>query len=53
MRFGQTQFPGNARVLDAGLGRGAGAAIVAANQHHIRMGLGHARRDGADAYFGH
>ena len=33
--------------------RCAGAAVVAADQHHVGMGLGDARRDGADADLGH
>ena len=53
MRFGQAQFPRKAGVLDAGLRRGAGAAVVAADQHHVRVRLGHAGGDGADADFGH
>ena len=53
MRFGQAQFPRDARVLDAGLRRGAGAAVVAADQDHVGVGLGHAGRDRADADFGH
>ena len=51
--FGQAQFPRNARVLDAGLRRGARAAVVAADEHHVGMGLGHAGGDGAHAHFGH
>ena len=50
--FGQAQFPGDAGVLDAGLRRGAGAAVIAADEHHVGMGLGHAGGDGADADFG-
>ena len=49
VRLGQAQLPGNARVLDAGQRRGAGAAVVAADQHHVGLGLGHARGDGAHA----
>ena len=53
VRFGQAQFPGRAGVLDRSLRAGAGAAVVAADQHDVRFSLGHARRDGADADFGH
>ena len=53
VRLRQPQFPRNAGMLDAGLRRGARAAVVAADQHHVRMGLGHAGRDRADADFGH
>ena len=50
--FGQAEFPGHAGVLDGGERRGAGAAVVAADQHHVGMGLGDAGGDGADADFG-
>src|SRR6185503_12690412 len=36
-------------MLDAGKRRGAGAAIVAANQHDVGVGFGHACRDRADS----
>ena len=49
----QTDLPGRARVLDRGERRGAGAAVVAADQHAVGLALGHARRDGADAALGH
>ena len=52
MRFGQAQFPRNAGVLDAGLRRSARAAVVAADQNHVGVGLGHARGDRAHAHFG-
>ena len=45
MRFGQPEFPRNAGMLDAGLRRRAGAAIVAADQNDIGVAFGHARRD--------
>ena len=53
VRLGQAQLPGHAGVLDGGQRRGAGAAVVAADQHHVGVGLGHAGRDRADADFGH
>ncbi len=53
VRLGQAQFPRHAGVLDAGQRRGAGAAVVAADEHHVGVGLGDARRDGADADLGH
>ena len=53
VRFGQAQFPGRAGVLDRRLRAGAGAAVVAADQHHVGLALGHARGHGADADFGH
>ena len=53
LRLGQAQLPGSAGVLDAGQRRGAGAAVVAADQHHVGMRLGDAGGDGADADLGH
>ena len=38
-------------MLDSG--RGAGAAVVAADEHHVGVGLGHAGGDRADADLGH
>ena len=52
VRFGQAEFPRAARVLDGRQRRRARAAVVAGNQHHVRVRLGHARRDRADADFG-
>ena len=43
---------GDAAVLDRGERRGAGAAVVAGNQHDVAVRLGHAGRNGADADFG-
>src|SRR5207302_10205231 len=40
-------------VLDAGQGRGPGPAVVAADEHHVGVGLGDAGGDGADADLGH
>ena len=51
VRLRQSQLPGKARMLDAGLRRGAGAAVMAADQDHVGMALGHASRNGADADF--
>ena len=51
--LGQAQFPGNARVLDGGQGRGAGSAVIAADEHVVRVGLGHPRRHRAHAHLGH
>ena len=50
--FRQAQFPRHAGMLDSGQGRGAGAAIVAADQDDIRVGLGDASGDSAHADFG-
>ena len=50
--FGEAQFPGNAGMLDRAERRGAGAAAVAADEHHVGMRLGDARGDRADAHFG-
>ena len=53
LRFGEPQFPRNAGMLDRTERRCAGAAAVAADQHHIGMRLGDARGDRAHADFGH
>lgn len=47
--FCQTQLPGKAGVINGVLGRGSGAAVVAGDEHRLRPGLGHARRDGTHA----
>ena len=44
---------GRPACLMRGLRRGAGAAVVAADQHHVRVRLGDAGGDRADADFGH
>ncbi len=52
--LGQADLPGDARVLDGRLGRGARAAVVARDDHHVvGLALGHARGDGAHAHLGH
>ena len=53
LRFRQSQFPGNARVLDGGERRSARAAVVSADQNHVGVGLGHARGHRSHARFGH
>ena len=53
LRLGQAQLPGAAGVLDRGERRGAGAAVHAADLDVVGVGLGDARRDGADAALGH
>ena len=45
---GQADLPRRAGVFEAGQRRGAGAAVVAGDQHDVGVRLGHARRDGAD-----
>ena len=52
MSLGHAQLPGQAGVFDAGLGRGAGAAVMAADQHHIGVALGHPGGNCADPDFG-
>ena len=42
--LGQPQLPGDAGVLERGQRAGAGATVVAADQDHVAMGLGDARR---------
>ena len=49
----QPQLPGHARVADRGEGSGPGAAVIAADEYHVRMALGHAGCDRADADLGH
>ena len=44
LRLGESQLPGRARVADGGERRGAGAAVVAADQHAVGAGLDHACR---------
>ena len=52
VRLGQAEFPRAARVFDGRERRRARAAVVAGNQHHVRVRLGDAGGDGADADFG-
>ena len=52
VRFGQAEFPRRARVFDGRERRRAGAAVVAGDEHHVRVRLGDAGGDGADADFG-
>jgi hypothetical protein len=49
VRLGEAELPRQAGVLDRGERRGAGAAVVAADQHHVGVRLGDAGGDGADA----
>ncbi len=53
MRFGQAQFPGQTGVLDAALRGGARPAVIAADEHHVGVALGHAGGDGAHPHFGY
>ena len=50
--LGQAELPGTARVLERGQRRGTGAAVVAGDEHHVGVRLGHTRRDRADADLG-
>ena len=52
VRFGEAEFPRHARVFDRGQRRRARAAVVTADQHHVRVRFGDAGGDGADADFG-
>ena len=45
---GQADLPRHARMFEAGQRRGAGAAVVAGDEHDVGMRLGHACRDRAD-----
>ncbi len=53
VRLGEAQLPGDACVLDGGERRGAGAAVVAADEHHVGVRLGHPGGDGAHPHLGH
>ena len=47
--FGQPHFPRRSGIFDAGLRAGAGAADIAGHQNDVRMRLGDARGNRADA----
>ena len=51
--LGEAELPGTARVLERGERRGAGAAVVAGDEHDVGVRLGDARGDRADADLGH
>ena len=51
--LGQAELPRRARMLQRGERRGASPAVVAGNEHDVRVGLGHTGRDGADTDLGH
>ena len=51
--LGQAELPGDAGVLDGGERRGAGPAVVAADQHDVRVGLGDPGGDRPHADLGH
>ena len=53
LRFGQPEFPRNARVANRADGRCAGAAVVSADQNYVGMSFGDARGDRAHAHFRH
>jgi hypothetical protein len=53
LRLGQAELPRRAGVLERGQRRGAGAAVVAGDEHDVGVRLGDARRDRADADLGH
>src|SRR6185295_18604847 len=50
--FSEAELPWHTRMLDAGEWRGAGAAVVTANQHYIGVCFGNARRNRADSNLG-
>ena len=50
--LGQAELPRQAGVLERGQRRGAGAAVVAGDQHDVGVRLGHAGGDRADAGLG-
>jgi hypothetical protein len=49
VRLGQAHLPRQTRVLDGRGRRGPGAAVMARDQDHVGLRLGHAGGDGADA----
>ena len=51
MRFRQPELPRQTRMLDACLRRRTGPAVVAADQHDVRMAFGHTGGDRANADF--
>ncbi len=53
LRLGQSDLPWSPRMLDRGERRGAGAAVVAGDQDHVGLGLGHAGRHRPDPHLGH
>ena len=53
MRLRQAQFPRDARMLNPGLRRSAGASVMPADQNHIRMRLRHTGRNRPHAHLRH
>ena len=53
LRFGQTQFPGRASVLDRRLRAGSCSSVVTGNHQMIRLGLGDSGSDRADTDLGY
>ena len=53
LRLGEAELPRRAGVLDRRERRGAGAAVVPADEDDVGVRLGDARGDGADARLGH
>src|SRR6185369_15152661 len=49
LRFGETEFPRNAGMLDRTERRCAGPAAVATDEHDVGMGLGDSSSDRADS----
>ena len=47
---GEADLPWHAGMFEARQRRGAGAAVVARDEHDVGVRLGHARRDGAHTY---
>ena len=50
--LGEAELPRRAGVLQRRQRRGAGAAVVTGDQHHVGLGLAHPGGDGADADLG-
>ena len=53
MRLGQAHFPRQAGIFDACCRARAGAAVMAGNQDHIRLGFGHTGGNRADTRLRH
>ena len=52
LRLGESEFPGQAGVLDRTDGRGAGATVVSGDEDDVGLGFGDAGGDGADPGLG-
>ncbi len=51
MGLGQTNLPGQTRMMDTGSGAGAGTAVITADENDIGSALGHTCGNGAHTGF--